>query len=412
MNWKSLVRFALCTAFLGLANPLFAADWPQFLGPNRDGSSPETGLLTTWPKEGPKLLWKVEGGDGYSSMAVVGDRAYTLIQRGGDELAVALDVANGQEVWKHRTGPGYKNQYGDGPRSTPTIDGKRVYIQSASGPLVCLDTATGKPVWEVDLLKEFQTENITWGLSASPLVVDDLVLVLPGAKGGAAALNKETGKVVWKAGTDKAAYASPVLAPAGTAQQAICFTAAGLMAVEPKTGRELWRVPWVTEYDVNIATPLVIGDRLFVSSGEKVGCALFKLGVQGPPEVVWQSKGARSVMINYWANAVVHGKHLYGFDGEFNIAPNFKCVELDTGKAVWSQDRFGFGNLALADGHLWIVTSKGDLVLASATPAGFQEKGRVKLLEPSRYATVPAIAGRKLFLRDLKHIYCLDIAGK
>jgi outer membrane protein assembly factor BamB len=411
MNLTAIRIAAFWTVLLGWTAASVAADWPQFLGPKRDGSSPETGLLTTWPKEGPKVLWKVEGGDGYSSIAVAGGKAYTLVQRGGDELVVALNVADGKEVWSHRSGPGYKNQYGDGPRSTPTIEGNRVYVQSASGPLLCLDAATGKPVWEVDLLKEFKTQNITWGLSASPLIEDNLVLVLPGAEGGAAAVNKDTGKLAWRTGKDKAAYASPVMVGSGDGRQALFFTAAGLLAVEPKTGQELWRVPWLTEYDVNIATPLVVGNRFFVSSGEAVGCALFQLK-GGKPASVWESKGARSVMINYWANSVVQDKHLYGFDGEYNVPSSLRCVDLETGKPAWSRDRLGFANLVLADGHLWITTSKGDLVLAEATPTEYREKGRVKLLEGSRYATVPCIADKKLFVRDRKHIFCLDIAGK
>lgn len=408
---RLLATAALVLSFTTLAG---AADWPRWMGPQCNGSSPETGLLTTWPKEGPKVLWKVEGGDGYSAVTVVGNRAYTMVQRGGEELVVCLDVANGgKELWKHKTGPAYKNQYGDGPRSTPAVDGKQVYVQSATGPLVCLDAEKGTVVWEKDILKEFKAKNITWGLSASPLIDGDLVLALPGAEGaGVAAFNKSDGKLAWKASSDKAAYASPVVAMADGKRQAIFFTASGLLGVDMKDGKELWTLPWVTEYDVNIATPLVIGgDQLFVSSGEHVGCALLKLG-KGKPTPVWESKGPKSVLITYWANAVLQDKHLYGLDGEYNQPSALKCVDAATGKEVWSKDRFGLGSVTLADGHLWITTIKGDLVLVPANSKAYQEKGRVKVMEESRYATVPTIAGKKLFLRDRKSIYCLDVAGK
>lgn len=169
----SLAGIFIVTALVG------AADWPQWLGPNHNGSSPETGLLTAWPKEGPKVVWKVDGGDGYSSVAVAGNRAYTMVQRGKDELAVCLDVANGKELWSRRTGPAYKDKMGDGPRGTPAIEGGRVYVQSATGPLLCLDADKGTVLWEHDLLKEFKAENISWGLSASPLIEGDLVLAIP-----------------------------------------------------------------------------------------------------------------------------------------------------------------------------------------------------------------------------------------
>lgn len=404
---------ATWAAFLCLFGLTSAADWPRWMGPNCNGSSPETGLLTTWPKDGPKVLWKVEGGGGYSSVAVVGNRAYTMVQRDKDELVVCLDVAGGKEVWKQRVAPAYKNNMGDGPRGTPAIDGKHIYVQSASGPLVCLDAEKGTIVWEKDLLKEFKAKNISWGLSASPLVDGDLVLAIPGGDdAGVVALDKGSGKLVWKAGAGKAAYASPVAVTVDGTRQAVFFTAPGLLAVNAKDGKELWQLPWPTEYDCNIATPLLVGgDQLFVSSGEHVGCAMLKLG-KGKPTTVWESKGPKSVLITYWANAVLHDKHLYALAGEYDIPSTLRCVDAATGKPTWSKERFGLGSVTLADGHLWITTSKGDLVLASANPKEYEEKGRVKVMEESKYSPVATIAGKKLFLRDQKSIYCLDIAGK
>jgi outer membrane protein assembly factor BamB len=389
-----------------------AADWPNWMGPNRNGSSPETGLLTDWPTGGPKVLWKVNGGDGYSSVAVAAGRAYTLVQRGKEELVIALEAAKGKELWATPIAPAYMNQYGNGPRATPAIEGKHVWANSVTGPVVCLEADTGKIVWQKNLLKDFGAENISWGLSASPVLDGERLYVIPGAKGaGVAALSKKTGEVLWKTGDDKAGYASPVAATVGGKRQVIFFTAAGLLAVQAEDGKELWRVPWKTEYDVNICTPLLHGDLLFVASGENVGSTLFRLRPEGKPEIVWESKGTRGIMTTYWANAVIHDGHLYGVSGEFAGVINFNCVDLKTGKLVWSQERFGKASITLADGHLFVTTKPGDLVLIRATPKAYEEKARIKgLIGENR--TVPTIADGRMYLRDRKQIVCLDISGK
>lgn len=404
-------------AALLFALPLFAADWPQWLGPLRNGHSPEKGLLVKWPASGPKVLWRAEGGDGYSSIAVAGGRAITLVQRTEGKLAgqrvLALDAKTGETLWMSVPYPLFKNQFGNGPRSTPTIDGERVYAQLVTGQLICLAADTGKLLWEVDLLKKFGAKNITWGLSASPLVEGDLVLAVPGATGaGVAAFDKKTGKLAWKTSDDKAAYASPVAATVDGKRQIIFFNAAGLLAVEPKQGKELWRVPWKTEFDCNIATPLVIGgDKLFVSSGERVGCTLFQLKPESPPDVLWQSKGPKSVMINYWATSIETGGHLYGLSGEFDKRISLVCVDVKTGKRTWAQEDFGKAAPLWADGHLLLTTKKGDLVLARATPQKYEELARVRgILGDNR--TMPTLSQGRLYLRDREKILCLDVAGK
>ncbi len=388
--------------------PVWGADWPNWLGPNRNGSSPETGLLVDWPKDGPKVLWKAPGGEGYSAVVVAKGKAVTLVQRNGGEAVLALDAAKGTKLWETKIAPAYKNQYGNGPRSTPTFEGDFVYVQSVSGPLVCLDAAKGDIVWSVDLLKEFGAKNISWGLSASPVVDGDLVLAIPGGKGaGVVALNKKDGKLAWKLGDDKAAYATPVAMTVAGQKQLLFFTASGLLAVSP-AGKELWRVTWETEYDCNICTPLVIGDTLFVTSGEGVGSALYRLSASGPPEMIWESKGKKGVMTNFWANSVVQDGYLYGLNGEFSERIQLNCVELKTGKLMWSQKEFGKGGICLADGHLFMTTKAGDVVLARATPEKYEEKARFTLLGDNR--TVPTISDRRMYLRDKENIYCLEVA--
>jgi outer membrane protein assembly factor BamB len=389
-----------------------AADWPQWLGPQRNGSSSETGLLTMWPKDGPRVVWKVLGGEGYSSVAVANGRAFTLVQRDGKELCVALDAVKGTPLWEREIGPLYKNQFGNGPRSTPAIDGKFVYVQSVNGPLACLDVEKGSIVWQHDLLKEFNVKNIRWGLSASPLVDGDLVYAIPGAPGaGVAAFHKVSGKLAWKSGDDEASYASPVTLMVDGKKQLVVFNAFGLVGMEADGGKELWRVPWKTEFDVNICTPLVLGDLMFVASGEQVGSTLFQFK-GGKPAVVWESKGKKNqVMTTYWANAVHHNGYLYGLSGEFDKRIDLNCVKLKTGELMWSEKGFGKGAITLADGHLWMSTKAGDLVLVHCNPKAYTEKARVVgFLGDNR--TVPTIANGRMYVRDLKHIWCLDIAGK
>jgi outer membrane protein assembly factor BamB len=410
MNHCRARLFAL-PAVLLLTGTAPGADWPNWLGPNHNGSSPETGLRTEWPAKGLKVLWKVAGGDGYSSIAVAGGRAITQVQRGNEELVLALGAADGKELWKTKIAAGFKNNYGNGPRATPAIEGKYVYAQSVSGPIVCLEADSGKIVWQRDLLKEFGAKNITWGLAASPLVEGNMVLVIPGARGaGVAALDKRTGKTLWKTGDDKAAYASPAAVTVGGQRQILFFTAPNLLAVTAADGKELWRVPWETEYDVNICTPLVMGNRVFIASGEQVGCALLELMAQGKPKVIWESRGKTSVMKTYWANAVLHDGYLYGVSGEFDKVIDLNCVDVKTGQLMWSKKKFGKAALTLAQGQLYISTKAGDLVLVHCNPKGYLERGRFRLLGDNR--TVPTIADRRLYVRDLQHVYCLDIASE
>lgn len=399
----SLVLFAVAAA----GAP--ADDWPGWLGPKRNGASSETGLLTTWPSTGPKVLWQAKGGDGYSSVAVAERRAVTLVQRQGQEFVVAFDAVTGRDLWATPLAPAYKNDYGDGPRSTPLLEAGKVYVQSVSGPLACLDAKDGAVAWKKDLLTEYGGKNISWGLSASPFTEGNLVLAIPGGnEAGVAAFDKKTGELVWSLGSDKAAYASPIAVTVGKERQLIFFTATGLVAASPQ-GKELWRVPWKTGFDCNICTPLVVGDKLFVSSGEKVGCGLFQLVPGGPPKTLWRLAGKKSPMTNYWANSVHHDGHLYGVHGEFSDRLDLRCIELATGKVKWSQDDFGKAAIFLADGHLFITTKKGDLVLARATPERYEEKARLTRLGENR--TVPTLADKRLYLRDREKILCVDVGA-
>lgn len=393
-----------------------AADWPQWLGPQRDGTSAETGLIAKFGPAGPKVVWKVAGGEGISAVAVVGKRAFTMVQRppsGGGaavELAVCLDADTGKELWATVVGPGWKDQQGDGPRATPAVVGDRVYVQAATGKLACLNTADGKEVWARDLLADYKAKNIVWGLSASPVIDDGLIFAQPGARGaGLAAFDAATGKQVWTAADDVAAYASPAIIKVGEDKQVVFFTARGLVAVAPRTGKEAWRSDWPTAYDCNIATPLPVGgDRLFVASGEEVGCAMLKPAASGTPAVVWESRGAKSVLMTYWANALLRDGHLYGLSGEFSGVINLNCVDAADGKVKWSKTRFGAAGMVMADGKLYLTTRTGELVIVEAKPDGFTETARAALFADKCYV-VPTIADGRLYFRDRRNVWCVDL---
>src|SRR5688500_13370955 len=251
-------------------------DWPQWRGKNRDGISTETGLMKTWPQGGPPLAWRAGGaGEGYSSFAAAHGRLYTLGARDGNEYVMAFDANTGKKVWETQNGARFDNDRGGGPRGTPIVDGNQLYALGASGDLSSIDAATGKVAWKVNVLQTFRGRNIQWGLSESPLVLEDRVLVNAGGPGASiVALRKTDGSVLWKTGGDEAGYSSAVLQRIGSVPQAIFFTAERVVGVDVRDGRELWNYAKVANRTANIATPIVQGDKAFVSSDYGTGAAL------------------------------------------------------------------------------------------------------------------------------------------
>ncbi|HSK80181.1 MAG TPA: PQQ-binding-like beta-propeller repeat protein [Thermoanaerobaculia bacterium] len=388
-----------------LAGAAFAADWPQFRGPNRDGVSRETGLLKSWPAGGPKVLWKAPAGDGFSHVVVAGGRVFTLYGQGSQEVAVALDAASGKQVWKTAIDSKYTSDMGNGPRSTPTVDAGTVYALSANGKLVALSAANGKKVWEHDLQDGFGAKIPGWGASTSPLVEGNLLLVDVGGSGGKSlvAFDKKTGKTVWTSQSDKAGYSAPIAITVGGVRQVIFFTGTSVVSVAPATGKLFWRVPWRTDWDVNAAAPIFVApDKLFISSGYGVGAALFRLKAGGAPEEVWKSRG----MKNQFSSSVLHNGTIYGFDDT-----TLKAIDAATGKDLWRQRGLGHGSLILADGHLAVLSERGKLVLVEATPAAYKEKGSVEILSGKCW-TAPTLANGKLYVRNEEELKVLDWTGK
>jgi outer membrane protein assembly factor BamB len=383
-----------------------AADWPQWRGPNRDGHSAETGLLDSWPAGGPRLVWKTKGlGEGYSSFAVVGARLYTQGQQGDQEFVLALDTATGKELWRTPTGRSFSERRGNGPRGTPTIDGDRLYAMAADGTLVCLDTASGKRVWGMNVLERFGGKSPNWGITESPLVDGDRLIVTPGGPGASVvALAKTSGELVWKSQSDPAHYSSPMPFDIGGARKVVVVTARGAMALDMKNGELEWRYDKVANRVANIATPIVRDGHVFLSSDYGTGCALLKLtpgpGSGGVTEVYFNKD-----MRNHYTTSVLVGDYLYGSSSGILTAMKFL-----TGEVAWRDRGVGKGNCIFAERHLYCLGEDGVMGLIEPSPAAYKEKSRFEIGRGSYPTwTPPVIAGGKLYLREQDNLYCYDI---
>ncbi|MCB9730437.1 MAG: PQQ-like beta-propeller repeat protein [Deltaproteobacteria bacterium] len=395
----------LCGALVAISGA-HAADWPQWLGPERNGVSTETGLRRGFPTEGPPRLWKRPLGAGFSGIAVVGSRLFTMTADADHELVVAMDAETGRELWRSPVGDRFGDRMGgDGPRSTPTVDGDRVIALGAEGLLVALELASGRRLWAVDLPRQLSGSAPTWGYSASPLVHRGRVFVDAGGSGarGLAAFDRADGRVLWSAEEDRAGYSSPVLMRPMGIEQIVFFTGRRVVAVSPDAGVAFWQVPWKTAHDVNAATPQLVGeDRLFVSSGYGTGAAMLKVVREGDrlaARQLWKSPSMRNKM----TTSVVQGGYIYGFSES-----TLTCIDANDGEVVWDKDGYGRGTLLLADGRLWALSEECELVVADATPEAYRELGRWRLLG-ERCWTMPSLSGGRLFARDEQHIASFDL---
>ncbi len=412
-------RLFTIAAILLFAATAQAADWPQWLGPERNGVSGETGLMQSWPATGPVVQWRVPLGKGFSGISIADGRIYTMYAAAGDEYAICLDAQTGEEIWRHRTGPYYKeSQGGDGPRSTPTVDGATVYVLSATGNIYSLTTAHGALIWKKDLTAEFDSEVPKWGFSTSVLVEGDLLLLEAGGVDGnfvvdmvidrttsttAVALDKATGNTVWTALDEKMSYSSPVAFTAAGQRQAAFFAAYSLTGLALEDGRQLWQLPWKTRWDVSASTPIFIPpDKLFISTGDDSGAAVLQVTGSGDDiavEKIWQNKKMKT----HFGTAIHYQGHLYGFDKSI-----LKCLDATTGEEKWKTRGYGKGSLLIADGHLFIIGEEGQLGLVEATPETFREKSKSQIFN-GRCWTVPSIADGRIYARDEKEIVCLNI---
>jgi outer membrane protein assembly factor BamB len=380
--------------------------WTDFRGPDRDGHYTEQPILTAWPAAGLTPMWKQPAGGGYASFVIAHGRAFTIEQRASEEVVAAYDVETGLELWTH----GWEAEFrelmgGDGPRSTPVWADGLVYALGATGEFRCLDEASGDLVWRVNILEDNGADNLQWGMAASPLVVDDAVVVLPGGPGGRSvvAYDRRTGERAWSALDDKQAYASPMIATLGGERQLLVLSASRLVGLRPVTGEVLWEHAWRTQADINVAQPIVVSDnRVFVSSGYGVGAAVLELTPDGDRfgvREVWRNIR----MKNRFASSVLHEGYVYGLDESI-----MACVDVETGELQWKAGRYGYGQIVLASGHLIVLTEDGDLALVRATPDGLDERARFPVLTGKTW-NYPALAQGRLLIRNLQEMAAFDL---
>jgi outer membrane protein assembly factor BamB len=390
-------------------------DFPEYRGHKRDGIVQGPPLVRDWEKHPPREVWRQPSGGGYASFAVVGNAAITIEQRRDKEAVVCYDTGTGKERWVYEYPAFFKEVLGgNGPRATPTIAGNEVYSFGAAGNLVCLNAANGEFKWSVNILEN--NDNIMWGMSGSPLVYDNMVVVNPGAQRESAAgraliaYDRADGKVVWSAGNAKAAYASPMLATLAGRKQILVFDAKGLAGFDAGKGAELWRFPWETYQDINVAQPIILDDdRVFISSGYGHGCALIKITEadgKWSAQEVWSDHSKHALHCKF-SNPVFYQGYLYGLDEKKLV-----CFDAKAGKEVWRSDRahdYGHGQLLLSGDLLIILAESGKLVLVEATPEGHHELGSIQVLEGDKTWNYPALADGKAYIRNAVEMACYDL---
>ena len=391
---------------------LHAADWPQWQGPDRTRHSKETGLLKAWPAGGPRVIWTANNlGNGYGSMAVAGDRVFLQGARGNDSLVIALNRADGREVWAKPVGPietKMRSDRGAGPRGTPTIDGDRVYVLTENGDLACLRT-DGTILWQLNILKTFGGSQLQWLVSESPLVDGPHLIVTPGGSGaGMVKLDKMTGKTVWTAKelSDTAAYASVVAADVQGVRTYMTFTADAGVGVRASDGKLMFRYPNAANNVANVATPVYSDGKVFFASAYGTGGGLLNLTVQNGEVAATEAYFTRDMKNHHGGMVLVNG-YLYGYNDLI-----LTCLEFTTGKMVWRDRSVGKGSVTYADGHLYIQSENNVVGLAEATSSGYREKGRFEIPDKGQPSWAhPVISDGRLYVRNQDTLIVYDIKG-
>jgi len=420
----SMITALFLTASLS-ATVARAADWPQYRGPHSDQHTDEA-VRTDWNQNPPKVLWKVPLGESFGSFAVKGDRAYVFMKDGEQESCVAFDAANGKEIWRIKAGRTIfpERQGGEGPRSTPTVDGDKVYLFGTFFQLTCLNAADGKIVWAHDLAKEFDGQTGTnginpWGQAASPIVEGDLVILAGGGPNQTfMAFDKNTGKVAWKTGTEKVTHATPTPATIHGQRQVIFFVMSGLVSLNPKDGKELWRYnfPW----NVSTAASPVVGgkdgDVVYCAAGYNVGAGAARISNDGgkwTAKELYRLKGNKNA--NHWSTPVHHDGYVYGLYGHNNrgTAP-LECRDIETGEVKWSQEGFGTGGGLIVAGNTLIVQKdSGPITIIEPNPAGYKQLGEASPLQLKRGGkawTMPVVANGRMYVRTDTEGACVEVA--
>jgi outer membrane protein assembly factor BamB len=414
----SLIFTILLTGFSRPTGFLIASDdWPQWRGPNRDGCSPDKGLLKEWPADGPKLLWKVTGlGIGYTNVAVVGNRIFTMGDKDDSCQVIALSLSDGAPLWSAKVGKAGAPGWGGfaGPRCTPTVDGGQIFAVGQYGEAVCVEAASGKEIWRKDYIKDFGGELPEWGFCGMPLVDGKQVIFVPGGKNGAlVALDKKTGDLIWQSKdfAESIHYSSPIVAEIGGVRQYIQLTEVSVAGIAASDGSLLWRAPRKGKVAV-IPTPIYHDGYVYVASGYDVGSNLFKITSADGKFTAEQVYGTK-VMKNQHGGVVLVGKNLFGYsDGK-----GWVCQDFETGKALWSEkEKLGKGSITFADGMLYLrdEAGKGTVALIEPSAEGYVEKGRFDQPDRSDKNSWPhpVVIGGRLYLRDQDILQCYDVKQK
>jgi outer membrane protein assembly factor BamB len=387
-----------------------STDWPQFRGANRDGISAETGLSMGWPEEGPKEVWRQKVGPGYSSISIVGDRGYTMwaAELDGEptEFAVAFDIATGKGLWRTPVGERYDNEFGDGPRSTPTVDGKTVYVLSSRGDLLALKLDDGSEIWSMSLTEQFGGQMPYFGFSTSTLVDGNQLLIEGGGPDGKAyaSLNKKTGEVNWTSGSPPDSgpgYNSPIAVTMGGERRYVYLLGDKMTCMDDK-GNEVWTHPWPYPGETHAMPIFVPPNKIYASGAEGVGAQLVAVtedGGKATVEEVWKTR----LMKNHFSSAVIVDGYVYGFDNA-----TLRAISVEDGETAWAKRGYGKGSLIYADGHLLVLSDKGLLLSIEATPEAYREKGRVQALSGKCW-TNPTLSAGKLYLRNHDEMVVYDL---
>ncbi len=388
---------------------LSAQDWPQILGPNRNGIYTGPPIVPSFPRSGPPQMWTREVGAGFAGPVVSGNRLVLFHRVNNRETVEAMDALTGKTTWVFDYPTSYRDDVGfdEGPRAPPGIAGGRVFPHGADGLLHGLDFATGKMLWSVDTRKTFDAPKGYFGVASSPVVDGNKVLVNVGGKqGGIVAFDAASGKTLWTSTADEASYSSPIVADIGGQHTAVFFTRTGLVALDPADGKVRYQMRWRSRQaaSVNAATPIVTGDQIFLSASYSTGATLLKVANSQVTQV-WSGEESMS---NHYSTSVLKDGYLYGFDGRQEFGQTLRCVELATGKVMWNVDGFGAGSLLIAGDTLVIMRESGELALAPASPKAFRFAARAPLMKGVVRA-YPALAGGRYYVRNDRQLAAFDL---
>ncbi len=413
-------------------------DWPGFLGPTGDGKSPETGILTAWPEGGPPVLWQLELGEGYSMPSVAAGRLYAFDRHGDRQRLTCLDAATGAELWRSEHPVDYEDYYGfsNGPRTSPVVDGDRVYTFGVAGRLRCHSTADGKLLWEVDTAKRFGVVKNFFGVGSTPVIEGDLLIAQIGGSppgsppvqsgrvrgngSGIVAFDKRSGEVRYSITDELASYSSPVLATIEGRRWAFVLARNGLIAFDPRSGELRFQVPWraTKTESVNAANPVVAGDMVFITESYGPGAALLRVKPDGFEVLRKDPPGRGGSLRSHWSTPIHHEGWLYGCSGSGSGDAELRAVNLLTGEIGWSKDGLGRTTLLYADGHLVVLGEYGKLLLVRATPERYEQVAEVELRDEQGDPLLahpawnaPILSRGRLYVRGKDRLVCLDLGS-